>query len=141
MSGVVHVPAGHPAPLDLFTPLGERVWADGWDPRFPDPGSAPDAAGSVFTVSHDGETTVWTILEHEPGRRIRYFRVRPGVHAGSLEVLLAGDASARVSYDLTALSHAGAVQNAHLQQHVQHMLDEWSVAIRASHEHGDSAER
>jgi hypothetical protein len=91
--GSIHVPLAPAATRELFTPEGERRWAPGWDPAY------PGGHRGVF-VTH-GSATVWMDLGG-----LRYARVTPGVHAGTVAVRCepeGGGTRARVSYDLTAL--------------------------------------
>jgi hypothetical protein len=87
----------------LFTPVGERDWVHGWDPVFPVPADDDTEPGTVFRT-HE---TVWLVVAREPGRRISYARVTPGVDAGTVSVVLedTGDAATdvTVTYELTAL--------------------------------------
>ena len=108
--------------MHLFTPVGERLWAPHWDPRFPagedGDGSAP---GTVFLTGD----THWVVVDRTPDR-VRYARVTPGVRAGTVEVVLRPDGEgtiADVTYQLTTLAgnddHAPA-------------LHEWEGAIAAA---------
>ena len=119
-------------PLGLFTPEGERVWAERWDPRYPDAGSRQPGPGSVFIVSHDDTSTTWVITDHVPGRSIRYVRFRPDMQAGMLSVTITEPGVATVTYDITALSEQGLLESKHLESHVQQMLDGWSRMIEAA---------
>ena len=95
--GSLHVALPPARAAALFTPEGERAWAPGWDPDHP---AGP--GGPVFTT-HAG-TTVWVALGE-----LRYARVTPGVHAGTVSVRCEPEADgtrAHVTYDLTALSEA-----------------------------------
>jgi hypothetical protein len=101
-SHTLRVPLPAERALHLFTPVGERAWAPGWDPRFP-AGEQGDggAPGTVFVT---GEST-WIVVDREP-RRVRYARVTPGVRAGTVEVRIRPDgahALADVTYETTAL--------------------------------------
>lgn len=99
--------------LHLFTPVGERLWAEGWDPVFP-AGEDGDggAAGTVFVTSHgDGHAeTVWTVAERASDR-IRYARTTPGHLSGIVDVCCCEEecdgTRVDVLYDLTALSPDG----------------------------------
>jgi hypothetical protein len=96
--GTIHVPLPPDKALELFTPEGERDWVPGWEPRH--------HSHTVFATGHGGSDTLWVITDHEP-RRMRYARVTPGVHAGTVEVRChpdGEDTRADVTYDLTALS-------------------------------------
>jgi hypothetical protein len=103
----------------LFTPEGERAWAQGWAPEYP-------ADGPVF-LTHDG-ATVWVELGD-----LRYARVTPGVQAGTVSVRLTpdGDGSrAEVTYDLTALS--GAARLDAFAAEFDAMLATWERDIAAA---------
>jgi len=112
-TGRVAVALTPTAAFGLFTPLGERRWAPGWEPRFHHPADGRPEAGTTFTTrGEDGRETIWRILDWDPaGHRVRYSRVTPGLKAGTVEVALApapGDATvATVTYDLVALSPEG----------------------------------
>jgi hypothetical protein len=98
LSGTIHVPLPPDEAIALFTPEGERAWAPGWNPHHHSP--------TVFATDHGGTDTLWVITDHEP-RRLRYARVTPGVHAGTVEICCqpdGDDTRADVTYDLTALS-------------------------------------
>ena len=94
-SGDVRVDLPPDKAIELFTPEGERRWADGWDPSYP---------GADDTVFLTGDTT-WITVER--GARVRrYARFTPGVQDGTVSVRCrpAGDGTvATVGYELTAL--------------------------------------
>ena len=95
----------------LFTPEGERAWAEGWDPRYLHPADGRTAAGMVFTTGHGGEETLWTMTRHEPEcGTAEYLRVTPGSRMGTVRVQCsqAGEGTrVTVTYALTALTPAG----------------------------------
>lgn len=41
----------------LFTPAGEKLWVDDWDPVYLYPASGETQEGMVFSTGHDDETT------------------------------------------------------------------------------------
>ena len=50
----------------LFTPLGEREWAEGWDPTVVWPADESVQERMVFTVRHgDGPETMWLVSKHD----------------------------------------------------------------------------
>src|SRR5437588_11717644 len=58
--------------LALFTPEGERRWAEGWDPQYPEPGRR-EGPGAVFTTRPDLDQAMSYIsddivCEAPPGR-------------------------------------------------------------------------
>jgi hypothetical protein len=101
-SRTLRVPLPPAEALHLFTPVGERAWAPGWDPVFP-AGERGDGAahGTVFLTG----ASTWVVVDREPDR-VRYARVLPGVRAGTIEVRLRPDGDdtlADVTYVTTAL--------------------------------------
>jgi hypothetical protein len=99
----VRVPLAPERALHLFTPVGERLWVEHWDPHFPageeGDGSAP---GTVFLTGD----THWVVVDRTPDR-VRYARVTPGVRAGTVEVALRADgdgAVADVTYAMTSFA-------------------------------------
>jgi len=137
LSGLVRVPAGAPAPLALFTPNGERSWAEGWDPRFAAPVTDDSEPGTVFETAHGQQTVTWVVCAREPGRSIRYARIIPGQEAGTVTVALGRQAGwagpvATVSYDLTALSEAAADGLARFAAGFPQFLRHWEQAIASA---------
>lgn len=125
--------------FDLFTPLGEKRWAPGWEPRFHHPADGSAQDGTTFTTRDEtGRETIWRILDWDPdGHRVRYSRVTPGLKAGTVEVALApapGDATlATVTYDLVALSPEGAADLATwTESWYAGFLAEWERQIAAA---------
>jgi len=105
------VPAPPDRALHLFTPVGERLWVDGWNPWFP-AGEEGDGAipGTVFLTEHGGRRTVWTVVARDD-RSARYARVSPDYWAGIVEVRCReerdGTTRVTVRYELTALGEDG----------------------------------
>lgn len=95
--------------IGLFTPEGERRWADGWDPHYPEP-HRREGAGAVFTTGHGGHQTTWIMVDHG-SESVRYARVTEGMTAGTVAVDVVGSrdrsTQVRVTYDLTSLTPAG----------------------------------
>jgi hypothetical protein len=137
LSGLVRIPAGVAAPLTLFTPRGERAWAEGWEPRFPAPAADDSEPGTVFETAHGQQTATWVVCAREPGRSIRYARIIPGRAAGTVTVTLGRQAGwggpvATVSYDLTALSEEAAGELARFAAGFPGFLRHWEQAIAAT---------
>jgi hypothetical protein len=128
LSGTVEVPLPPDEALALFTPAGERAWAPGWDPVYP--AEEDTSPGTTFTT-HEGRT-FWVIADRTADS-MRYARITPGVHAGTVEVRCepAGDATrAHVTYDLTGLADPVTVD--HFAEDFPAMLAEWQRLIAAS---------
>jgi hypothetical protein len=120
--------------MELFTPEGERRWADGWDPQYPEP-RRREGPGAVFTTRHGGHDTTWIVVDQQPGS-IRYTRVVHGMTAGTIAVDVVGSheraTNVRVTYDLTALTAAGQRWLEAFGEHYQTEIAEWSTEIAAA---------
>jgi hypothetical protein len=120
----------------LFTPAGERLWAEGWEPTFPagedGDGSTP---GTVFLTSGGYGTTYWAVAERADDR-VRYARTTPGTSAGFVEVRCreekAGRTTAEVTYDLTALGEDGVAFLDELTDAFAHHIGHWQQLIEAA---------
>ncbi|HEY9241714.1 MAG TPA: hypothetical protein VIP48_07015 [Streptosporangiaceae bacterium] len=136
-AGTVRLPPGIAAPLDLFTPEGERAWAAGWDPSYPAPAGDGSEPGTVFLTGHGPHPGTWIVASREPGRSIRYSRVIAGQDAGTVTVTLdssdpASGTQVTVSYDLTALSEPGAAHLAEFAASYPQFLASWEQEIAAA---------
>jgi len=70
----------------LFTPLGERHWAQGWDPEILYPKNLDVTAGMVFRTQEAVEH-VWTVTRYDPAAHtVAYNVVAPGVLVRQIEV-------------------------------------------------------
>lgn len=117
--------------MALFTAEGERRWADGWEPRYPEP-ARRDGPGAVFTTAHGDRQTTWVMVDHQPDR-VRYARVTDGFTAGTVEVLaLSADQQTTrlsVTYDVTALGTAGEHWLASFDDHYEAEIASWAADI------------
>jgi CubicO group peptidase (beta-lactamase class C family) len=120
--------------MALFTPEGERRWAHGWDPHYPEP-RRREGPGAVFTTGHGGHQTTWIMVDHEPGS-VRYARVTESMTAGTVAVDLVGSreqsTQVRVTYDLTSLSPAGETWLDSFDAHYEAAIGEWATEIAAA---------
>jgi Activator of Hsp90 ATPase homolog 1-like protein len=134
LAGQVWVPLPPMQAFRLFTPLGERDWVPGWEPRFP-AGAADDSEpGTAFVTDTHGQVRTWLVVEREVGRRIRYTNVAPGDRASLITVELApvGTGSeVTVTYDITALSDTGARELRHFADGYARYLAAWQEQIVA----------
>jgi len=134
----VRLPPGCEAALFLFTPRGEKLWADGWDPVFPAPAADDTEPGTVFETVHGEQRTTWVVCAREPGRSVRYARIAHGRNAGTVTVTLddgtppGGSRVATVDYDLTALSDEAAAGLAQFAAGYPQFLRHWEEAIEAA---------
>jgi hypothetical protein len=121
----------------LFTPAGEKLWVDGWDPVFLHPASGETQVGMVFATGRGEDLTFWSLLDYDPGRRhARYARVTPASRFGVVEVRLeaAGPRRTRaeVTYTYTALTESGnGFIAAFTEENYRQMIDAWRDLIHA----------
>jgi hypothetical protein len=121
----------------LFTPEGEKAWAEGWDPEYLHPADGRAIPGMVFRTRHGGEETIWTMsrLDARSGT-VAYVRCTPGSRVATVEVSCTprapGVCVVAVTYAITALTEAGnewvrAMDEAHYAA----FIGEWKAAIEA----------
>lgn len=117
----------------LFTAVGEKQWAEGWDPKLL---SGGERRGSAFQTRHsDGQVTTWIVAEYDPvAGRVSYARLAEGSNIGLVDVRCTkdGDGSAiDVTYTLTGLNPKGdaAAATFTAQAHYTAMIDEWRHAL------------
>jgi hypothetical protein len=108
----LRLPAAPAVALPLFGPIRESEWSPHWNPRMLFPAGKEQMAGAVFTTQHGDGEAVWIMTAYdEPGLRITYAIVWPGMCAAKLDIVLTANADqtteAVVTYRQTALSEAG----------------------------------
>src|SRR5258706_15885059 len=84
----IHLSASPDRVFPLFDPIGEKQWADGWEPEIMYPLSGEVEEGMVFTTgSHDEVQVIWTVLVFDAAKwRISYLRVTPGSHVAIIDI-------------------------------------------------------
>ncbi|MBS0446707.1 MAG: SRPBCC family protein [Proteobacteria bacterium] len=132
------------APIDrcfmYFTPAGEELWVDGWQPAYVEPPDGRTEAGMVFTTGAGAELTIWMLVDFDPVRhRSRYARCTLGSRTGFVEVQCAardaGTTEVRVAYTLTALSADGEAALAAFEgERYAAMIDGWARELAARRE-------
>lgn len=121
----------------LFTPIGETLWVNGWNPEFLHPVSGETCEGTVFRTRHGEEETLWACVDWEPAiHRARYARVTPASRFGFVEVSCReagpGRTAASITYKFTALTPDGQSYLAGLTEDAfAGMIDGWQRSINA----------
>lgn len=120
----------------FFTPEGERLWVDDWDPVYYCRPNGDNLEGAVFSTAHDGVTTWWTVVCHDTKRNfVRYSRLTPGVRAAIVDVqcLPSGDGSeVTVRYRQVGLDDSGnRIVEDMAGAAFRTMIEEWEKRIRA----------
>ena len=126
--------------LQFFTPEGERAWVKGWNPEpvYPPQEGVTFRRNSVFRVDHEGERSLWTIVEADLGRHIaEYIYVVEGERLSrvrvEIEPLGERRCRVRVRYVHTATSEKGRqfVASVTEQAFAQKMRD-WQRMVSAT---------
>lgn len=120
--------------IALFTAEGERRWAQGWEPRYPEAGRR-DGAGAVFTTAHGSRETTWIMVD-DRADGVRYARVTHGFTAGTVAVDVVAcerdTTRVRVTSDLTALTPAGEAWLVHFDAEYAREIASWGTHIAAA---------
>ena len=139
----IHLSASPGRVFPLFDPIGEKQWADGWEPEIIYPPSGEVAEDMVFTTSsHDEVQVIWTILAFDAATwRISYLRVTPGSHVAKIDIHckdhLDETTLASISYTFTALTEQGNGYVARFtEEHYQEWMLSWEKAINYCLQHG-----
>jgi Polyketide cyclase / dehydrase and lipid transport len=136
LAGALHVPLVPSHAWHLFTPRGECVWVEDWDPRFLVDVVDDSEPGTVFTTHHGARYMVWTVVGRDPGRAIEYARVAIDDHAGMVIVTCApgpgGGTTVAVRYELTALKPGANTGLDEFAAGYQGLLEHWQDSIEAA---------
>jgi hypothetical protein len=132
-SATIRLDAPPERAFEMFTPLGERAWAQGWNPEFLHPLDGEGCEGSVFVTRAGDRETIWTTIAHHPPSGAAYSRVTPGLHAVVVRVQLRDSDDegtlADVSYAFTALTPAGNDAVAEMVAGFDGWMEEWQTSI------------
>lgn len=125
----------------LFTALGEKAWAQGWEPELL---SGREERGSVFRTAHGGHEAIWIVVDYRPSEgRVSYARLVQGSNMGLVDVQCSpasgGGTEVSVRYTLTGVNTQGrAFVDEFLDPgHYSRMIEEWreatskALAVRA----------
>ncbi len=134
-SGTLTVAAPPEYAFQLFTPPGERLWIDGWDPEVLSGGDGR-SRGSVFVTDVAGDKAYWVVVDYDAeALHARYARIAPATRAGTVEIFARGDGAGatevEVIYELTALTEEGNELLAEFDSRAfDCMLGDWEHMIR-----------
>lgn len=135
LDGTVAVPLDQSEAFELFTPSGERRWAAGWDPWFPALEHEETRPGTVFQTKRP-HTVTWVVAACDRPRSITYANVsghdRAGLVRVSCEPDQGGTTTAKVSYDMTALSDVGEAALREFAASYEQFMSHWQDAIAAA---------
>lgn len=132
LTGTVEVALPAEQAFVMFTPSGERTWAQGWDPSFPSPGTDETDPGTVFRTVHRGRESIWTVVRCEVGHSIEYAVATPQERCGLVTVTCEASPNgtkATVSYDLTTLSSEANAELDRFATNYPSFLAHWERSI------------
>ncbi len=133
-TGQFELPITAAEAIGFVTPEGERGWAPGWDPTYPE-GSPSEAPGTVFITSHGDHDTIWTIHDIDrEGCTSAYSRHNIGNWAGTVRVRCDDDGPhgciVTVDYDTTVLPGGDLKILHHFGESAyREMMDEWATRV------------
>jgi hypothetical protein len=104
------------APVDLvfplFTPIKEKLWAEGWDPKVVYSSSATlEEKGAVFQTHHKGEQPQTWVISHYDSQKyeLEYTQFNANSHVTLITIRCIGtvETDVYVTYTVITLSKAG----------------------------------
>lgn len=116
----------------LFTPEGEKNWADGWDPEYVNPPNGITRQGMVFRTSHSGPL-LWVMSRYDPQQHeIAY--VVTGTGAARLIQIKChsegADTVAEVTNSYVSISEDGnEFVSHHTTEDLGKHIEQWKTAI------------
>jgi hypothetical protein len=120
---------------ELFTPEGERIWAEGWYPRYPDPDAVGVEPGTVFVTDRQATEAVWVITAVGEAA-LSYARFDPRGVMGTVEVawepLSAERTRVEVVYRSTATDESMRPELARFAAEYDSYMQHWREAIEAA---------
>jgi hypothetical protein len=120
--------------FSLFDPIGERKWAEDWNPTIIFPASGI-AQGAIFVTGKDGSESIWVITKFDKENcNIVYTSVTPNSRVSLIDILCepngANRTRARVTYTITALSENGnRYIDSFSKEHYDKWMTHWETAI------------
>ena len=96
----------------LFTPEGEKLWVEGWNPIYMNSQDGKTEEGLIFTTDAYNENTIWYVLNYDEfNKKAKYLRITPGSRIGTVSVncleVNENSTSVEITYELTSLSEKG----------------------------------
>jgi len=120
----------------LFSPLGEKHWAQDWNPEMLYPASGVAQVGTVFTTQHaNKQTRIWTIIAYAREQaQVSYLNVLPDSHVSRIEISCEAEGMqatlACITYTLTALTPQGNTYlDGFTQEYYLAYISSWETAI------------
>ena len=121
--------------FEMFTPGGERTWADGWDPRPIHPAET-GVRDAVFETEHSGHA-LWFVAELDRSNNVvEYVNFVAGERVTRVDVacdpVSPSETHVVVRYVVTGLSESGNTYVRRFDAHFDHEMGEWQRLIAAA---------
>jgi hypothetical protein len=105
----------------VFSPIGEKDWAPGWNPELLHPDGASWEEGLIFRTQVDGADAVWIVTKLDvPSYLVVYHRVEPERYVVRIEIRCAAIANnateVLTEYSFIGLSERGNREIAEMTQ-------------------------
>lgn len=135
LTGTIVLAAPVDEVFELFSPLGEKKWVEGWNPQILFPKGGTWNQGMVFRTFSPGQEATWIVAELDlHAHRVVYYRVEPARLVARVEVrcraLAADRTEATIVYSYVGLTQAG---NDHLAEWTdaayKAKMDRWEGVI------------
>ncbi|HZQ23813.1 MAG TPA: hypothetical protein VFA89_13560 [Terriglobales bacterium] len=116
----------------LFTPIEEKQWAPGWDPKPINPADGKVQEGMIFET--DGPPRIiWVVTKYDPGsHEIDYLTLGPDI-VRQLKIRCSyenGTTTAQVTDTVTAISdHGNDMVERNTQEKHEARIQHWEMAI------------
>jgi hypothetical protein len=112
LSGGFTIAARPDVAFELFSPLGEKLWAPYWRPELLHPPGATWERGLIFRTQEERGEAIWIVSRLDRERhQVEYHRVESGRYVARVTVGCAAPAAAqtevRVTYAFVGLSESG----------------------------------
>jgi hypothetical protein len=119
----------------LFTPIEEKKWAPGWDPKPVWPANGEVVEGMVFTVDETPGRAYWVVTHYDPRRHeVSYANVLPGQTLNRIEITCqsagVNQTDCTVRYAFVGLSDEGnKFVEMHTEEAYAEKMEHWVKAI------------
>jgi hypothetical protein len=122
----------------LFSPLGEKQWVPGWDPRIVHPAGAEWEEKMIFLTREESGEAAWYVTRLDrASHEVVYHRLEPLRYVARVEVRCreawGGRTEATVKYSFTGLSEDGNREiSAVTQAAYDAKMGRWKEWLRAA---------
>ena len=122
----------------LLSPLGEKLWVPGWDPRIFHPAGAEWEEGMVFLTREERGEAIWFVARLDrASHEVVYHRVEPGRYLARIDVRCreawSGRTEVTVRYSFMGLSEEGNREIAAMtQEDYDAKMGRWKQWLRTA---------